>query len=488
MPNAPAGYVSGVRIRPRPTVVDWKGLGLHAARILFVMSLVHLPPLGVALARVEWRPAVVCGALVMTGLAFGVFVRGREPRRLALKESLFLTTLAYPAFSLAGALVFWTEVSFHDAFFESVSGYTTTGLSVLVPEELPVSLWFYRAWSQWIGGVGVLMLGLGVISSTGRARVQLYGAQLGPSTLPESPGGLARRVVQVYLLLSVACALAYLASGVPWADALYLAATTISTAGFAPRSESVGAYAGVLPGLVAMVFMIISAINFPMLSRSLDHRGKAIIHDVQVRWLLGLIAGGFALVVAGRSPEVRGLFTTLFHVTSALTTTGLSLTPSEHGESGLRFLLIGFMTLGGSGGSTVGGLKLWRLVLLLKLVDWWITRQSVPREAVLRVKLMGRAVSAEELQSLGAFLFGFAGLTFLAAWGLMLTGSPLDDALFEASSAIGNAGLSAGLTAADMPVARGYILCAAMWCGRLEILPVLYLFAPRLWYGSEHRT
>ena len=452
------------------------------------MGLVHVPPVVVAVSTREWAPAIICGAILVVGLAAGWSARGREPRRLALKESLFLTALTYPAFSLAGAFVFWPEASFHDAFFEAVSGYTTTGLSVFTPEQLPTTLWFYRAWSQWVGGVGVLMLGLGVINSTGRARVYLYSTQLGPSRLPESPGALARRVGERYVILSGFCGPAYWASGVPFVDSLYLASTTISTAGFAPRTGSVGAYAGIGPGVVAVTFMFISAINFPMLSRIRNHHGRAILKDPQFHWLVTLFAGGFGLVWLASADPNHHPFETLFHVASAITTTGLSVDPQSFDAPALRFLLVAFMTLGGSGGSTVGGLKLWRLILLVKLIMWWIRRQSVPREAVLRVKLMGRAVHADELQALGAFLFGFGGLLFLVTWALTLTGAGLSDALFEASSALGNAGLSSGLTASDMPTVRGYILCLGMWFGRLEVLPLLYLLVPRLWYGSEHRT
>lgn len=475
-------------MRSRWNVVDWKGLELHGARTVFVLGLVHVPPTVVALIAAEWVPAAICGALVAVGLVSGWAARGREPRRLALKEALFLTALTYPLFSVAGAFVFWPAAPFHDAFFEAVSGYTTTGLSIFVPEDLPTSLWFYRAWTQWVGGVGVLMLGMGVIQSTGRAQVYLYGAQLGPSSLPESPGALARSVVRVYVVLSFACALAYWASGVPVADALYLASTTVSTAGFAPRTGSVGAYEGMGPGIVAVLFMFVSAVNFPMLSRIRSHRGRSIWRDPQVHWLFALFAVGFFLVwIANGDPE-HTPFETVFHVASAITTTGLSLNAQSFEAPALRFLLVAFMTLGGCGGSTVGGLKLWRLILLVKLVSWWITRQSVPREAVLRVKLMGRAVQSEELQGLGAFLFGFGALLFLTAWALMLTGASLGDAVFEASSALGNAGLSSGLTAPEMPPLRGYILCVGMWFGRLEVLPLLYLLVPRLWYGSEHRT
>lgn len=468
-------------------VVDWRGLGLHGARTTFVLGAVHVPPAVVGIITTEWIPATTCLALVLAGGIAGWVARGRETRRLALKESLFLTTLVYPAFTLAGALVFWSEVSFDRAFFEAASGYTTTGLSVFVPERLPVTLWFYRAWIQWVGGIGVLMLGLGVIQSTGRARVNLFGSQLGPTTVPESPGGLARRVVQVYLLLSIACAAAYWLVGIPIDDALYLAMTTVSTAGFAPRAESVGAYAGFGPGLVAIVFMLVSAVSFPLWSRIAEHRGRELLRDVQARWLVAGILLTFTLVWVTGADAGHPTFVTLFHIVSAATTTGLSLDP-DLGGAGNRFVVAVLMTVGGAGGSTVGGLKLWRLILLVRLVQWWITRQSVPREAVLRVKLMGRAVTADELQALGAFLFGFAGLLFLSAWALMLTGSAFDAAFFEAASALGNAGLSSGLTNPDLSPLRAYILCVAMWCGRLEVLPVLYLMAPRLWYGTEHRT
>ena len=467
--------------------LDLRAVGAYLGAALQLLGALLLVPLGVALLAREFPEAILLALAALGALLVGYGSARRRPATLELKEGLVVTALAYLTFGLVGAIPFLTQTSFLDALFESMSGVTTTGLSVLDPEALPRSLVFLRAYMQWLGGAGIIVLSLAVLLRSGPAAFRLYASEYGEENLIGSVIATARVVLGVYLFLTALGFLAFVAAGLgPW-DALLHALATISTGGFSPYAESVGRFAGsssFIP-LAVTLGMLLGAVSFPLYWRARREGLSALGGDVQLRALLGFAALGTLVLwgLAGwRSSE---LIPALFHATSALTTAGFQLSDPRTWPEGSTAFAIGLMVLGGSAGSTAGGLKLFRLVLLFKLVHRLIVRALLPEEARVPVKLQGVAVPDRELELIAGFFALYAGWLGVSTLLLALAGFSLEQALFESASALGTVGLSLGVTSPELVGWAKLVLIADMWAGRLEILPVLVALYPGAWLAQR---
>jgi trk system potassium uptake protein TrkH len=438
-------------------------------------------PLIVALLAGECIQSALFGIAALGALLVGRWGARRRPATLELKEALVVTALAYPAFGLAGAVPFLAETSFLNAFFEATSGFTTTGLSVLDPETLPYSLAFFRAYAQWVGGAGIIVLSLAVLLRPGRAAFRLYASEFGEENLIGSVIATARVVLSVYIALTALGFLAYIAVGMgPW-DALLHVLATISTGGFSPYNKSIGHFSSPFVPLAVTLFVLLGAISFPLYYRARREGLGQLLGDVQVRVLLLLAAIGTLVFWGFSGWRPSELIPGLFHTASALTTAGFSLSDAGAWPEGVRALTLGLMVLGGSAGSTAGGLKLLRLILLLKLAHRLVIRVLLPEEAKVPVKLHGIAVADRELELVAGFFALYVGWLGLSALLLVLAGFPLERALFESASALGTVGLSVGVTSPELAGWAKLVLIVDMWAGRLEILPVLVVLYPSTW-------
>ena len=444
-------------------------------------------PLGyllLVLAACAFPPAIVAGLygesaelFWFLGLALGTGTLGLLARRLGPSRSLAevdalpLTALAYLLFSLLGALPFLPVGSFLNGWFEAASGITTTGLSVFRPEALPRSLIFFRSLLQWIGGAGIVVISLALLLPPGRTALALYAAEYGGDNLAGSVKLTARRVGWVYLALTVLGFAAYLAAGMRPFDAGVHVLSTISTGGFSPYSDSIGHYASPAVEAVVGLFMLSGAISFPLFWLLRPGKVRAFLRERQLWALLGasLVLG---LMVAG---AVGSLGVGLFQGISAVTTTGFASVPTQGLPTAARWALILGMVIGGCGGSTAGGIKLFRLLGVFALARWLLARARLPREAEVPLRFLGETYGQEEALRLAGYVLLYLGVLALAATALVYWGYPLGDALFEAASAQGTVGLSVGIAGPEAPAGVKLILIGLMWMGRLEILPVLLL-------------
>ncbi|MEZ5964229.1 MAG: potassium transporter TrkG [Planctomycetota bacterium] len=467
------------------TRVRYRTLGTELARVLRLCGLLQLPPLVVAALAGEGRQA-----LVFAGLAAGTYLPGRLGARrgggdLHRGEALVVSALAYLVFACAGALALLPVASFGSGLFETMSGYTTTGLSVLDPQALPASLLWFRAYTQWVGGAGIVVLSLVVLSWPARTMFPTYAAELADKSLAGSVVATARLVLKVYAALSATCVIAYVLVGMPWFDAVVHAMTTVSTGGFASHGDSIRAFPGAAVPVVVCVFMVLGATAFPLLARVRRDGPRALAADPQLRALLGLAAIALALPYllgdAARADGAAGLRDRAFLALSAITTTGFETAPVRDLGGTTLLLTTALMCIGGAAGSTAGGIKLVRCLIALSFLRDLVLRPLLPDEAKVPVRLGGAAVDDAVVRQVLGLVLLYGALLFTSTVVLTASGIAGMDALFESASALGTVGLSCGVTSASLGTVAKGVLAFDMWAGRLEILAVLVLLYPSTW-------
>jgi trk system potassium uptake protein TrkH len=456
-----------------------------AADLLLVAGLLSLAPPAVAVLTGEFAwclpslvPALLLGTL---GLALR---RGRSPSRLQAHEALVVTALVFVASPLAAAIPWaMSGIPPVDALFETVSGVTTTGLSTLASVEgLPRTLQFSRAWMQWYGGLGIAVLSLAIVLGHGVASRRLLVTAVEGDDFPGSAGPHARRVLVVYLALTLS------GVGVLWAlggdlfDAVVHCLAAVSTGGFAPRDASLaGLDRGFQLGVTSLC--VAGAISFPLFARARSQGLRALLHDVELRALLEAAAAAAALLAwiggAGPTPDAALL------ALSAQTTAGFStVDPSELDAAGKLVLIVSMMA-GGSVGSTAGGVKLLRILVAFQVARWMLVRTRLPSHARGAPAFAGQPLAAEDVQRALAVIGLFLAAILLSWLPFLVAGHPPLDALFEVASALGTVGLSTGIASPELSTHLKAVLCADMLLGRLEIVALLVALAPRTWIGRR---
>jgi trk system potassium uptake protein TrkH len=371
-----------------------------------------------------------------------------------------------------------------NALFESVSGFTSTGLSMaLDPSQLPYSLQWWRSFTEWIGGVGVIVLVLSLLEPS-EDSYQLYYAEAREKTIALTVQATVRRIWWIYLLYTLIAIILLHLLGMPWWDALNHGLTGISTGGFSIRAQSIGAYNPLIQVGVILI-MIAGAISFVVHDRLLHQRRFSILWgESQLRafWVL-LVSGTGILLLVNYSLDQSWLWLdSLFQWSSALGTCGFNTTDLQQWTPRAKLLLTLAMVIGGTAGSTVGGLKIRRLVFFWKGFLWRFQQLLLKPHQLMRFKLDGKVVTEAEVNSRieTAAILAVTWITLLMLGvfillGLVSSSYTLSDVLFEVASALGSVGLSTGITHPDLAWEGKLTIILLMWMGRLEILPVLLL-------------
>lgn len=482
------------RGRFAPYVLGISLLALGASAGLFALG-----------ARLAGEPAAGFLACMAAALPAGAALRalgrgGTEPsRREALATVLLLwlllpLTAAVP-FAVAGPL------GPLDALFESMSGFTTTGASVLRDfAAVPESLFLWRALSQWVGGIGILVLFVAVFPQLAIAGRQLFFAEAPGATedqrlLPRLRS-TAFAVISVYTALSLACALAYAAAGLSAFEALVHALSTVSAGGFSTRAEGFIAFDNAALEWIAIWFMFLAGASFALLFRAFSGRPRTLLRDPEFR-LYALLAIGagltLATVLAGASglPPIAAVRHGLFNALSVMTSTGYFTDDSSRWPLGAQSVLLMLMFIGASTGSAGGGVKVGRWLIIAKIAIREVRHALHPR-AVLPITLGRRLVSDSVLRSVSGFITLYIGLFAALTVGLVFTGADLTSAFSAAAAAIGNIGVGLdevgplGSFASLDPVARGMVIFG-MYAGRLEVITVFVVFTPSWWHLPRRR-
>jgi len=442
-------------------------------------------------------------AIILTafcgGLLFWYFSpsRGKE---LSIVENFTLVALAWFTAGLFGALPYHFygvfDGNYIDAFFEAVSGFTTTGATMIVDiESIPRGLLLWRAFTQWLGGMGIIVLFLAILPRFGFRSMTMFKAELpGPVAERVVPRVVetARRLWLIYVVFTVVQVLLLMICRINFYDALAHALTTMPTGGFSTYNTSIAAFNNPPAEIVITFFMLFAGANFALYFRLFRGDFK-IFKNPELRFYLAVIAVSIILVTLNIYRSVGGDFLlalrlSAFQVVSIITTTGYSTTNFDAWHNFSRLLLLMLMFLGACGGSTGGAIKQVRLMLMIKY-SFRELFQMIHPSAVSSIKLGDQFVNEEVLRPVMGFGFLYLFLTGLATLALVFMGLDLETALSAVAATIGNVG--PGLAAVGplhtyqiVPPAGTVLLAIMMIVGRLEIYTVLVIFMPesrRLW-------
>ncbi|AMV73530.1 TrkH family potassium uptake protein [Desulfuromonas carbonis] len=421
----------------------------------------------------------------------------RSDRELSVREGFAVVTFGWLCYAFFGALPFLFSGAIPnplDACFETMSGFTTTGATILpVIETLPQSVLLWRALTHWLGGMGIIVMSLAILPMLGVGGMQLFKAEVpGPTADRLKPRiqDTAKLLWGVYVLLTAAEAALLMAGGMSFYEALCHAFATLATGGFSTRNASVGAYDSAYIDWVITFFMFLAGVNFSLHYYALRGRLREYFRNEEFLFYLALTVGVTGLlVILNQGTSYQSLADNLrfsaFQTTSILTTTGFGTANYETWPVLAQYLLVFLMFIGGCAGSTGGGIKVARILLLFKHAQVQLYRLIHPR-AVRLVKLGNTPVDREVMQSILGFFALYMAIFVLASFLMAAVGMDLVSAGAAVIATLGNIGPGLGSVG---PIAHyGHIapfgkavLILCMLLGRLELFTVLVLFFPSFW-------
>lgn len=446
----------------------------------------------------NWQGFLLSAILsgLMGGGAVAAFWNAAGDQRFDLRSGFVLTALSWTVIPLMASLPFFfsdLDVSFTDAVFETVSGVTTTGSTVVAGlDALDPMLLLWRSVLQWIGGVGIILMAIIMMPFLRIGGMQLF--QLESSTQTEAgiharPLSLIRSIATVYVVLTLCCAAAYALAGMSAFDAVNHAMTTLATGGYSTHDASLGFFDNPAIYWIAVVFMIAGALPFMTYVRSVSGRPDAFLKDPQAGVFLTLLAGT-CFATAAFLHETGDYFSTLtrvaVNVVSVVTTTGYASEDYELWGAGYVGLFLALTFVGGCAGSTSGGIKIYRFQLLRIFASEHLRRLHSP--SIVESRTYGGSKLTREIAfSVLAFLSLYIGAFSLGALALTFTGLDVPTALSASVTALSNVGPGVGGIIgpagnfASLPDMAKWILIGLMLLGRLELFAILVLFDPYFW-------
>jgi len=436
--------------------------------------------------------------LLTAGIFFllggSLYKLGKNAEETDFKCAMIAAALAWLFVSLISSIpfLFMSEYGINegmepvDAVFESFSGWSGTGLSMIINVEgISHTLQFWRSIIQWIGGVGVIILTLAILARPGTGSFTLYKAEGREERTHPSVISTVRSIWWIFLIYTFFGIILLCITGMPLWEAINHCMTSLSTGGFSVINDSMTSY-GVWTQLVLILLMIFGAIAFVTHHDLLKGKLKKFISDPQVKALFLLLFVGTVLLslinyfTLNYPDFFQALQESIFQFVSAITCTGAYSTNVSSWSNSAKLILSTAMVVGGAAGSTAGGIKLFRAILLSKGV-LWRTKQAIYTKRIFSHKLGGRFLSSEEYKDEvnEAAVISFLWLVFLffgvISLSVLMPHAETMDIVFDVCSAQGNVGLSTGVTGPTMPFAAKIVLIFNMWIGRLEIIPIIVL-------------
>lgn len=478
-----------------------KSISRTVGLILLITGIFQLFPLLIAVIDHEPRNILayiesLC-LILLVGSALLLFSRGGN-RMFSAQEGFAATGLSWIFMSAFGALPFFLSgqiPNYVDAFFEMVSGFTTTGASILTDvEALSRCNLFWRSFSHWLGGMGVLVFLLAVVPGArknGGTGIYLMRAESpGPSVDKLTPHlrQTAMILYGIYILLTALCIVCLLLGGMPVFDSFCIAFGTAGTGGFAIKNSSMGGYSCFLQTVVT-VFMFLFGVNFSLYYMLLLRKFKAVFKNEELRLYFGIAAGSIVLIAINISRMYNTVYESVHHaafqVVSIMTTTGYGTVDFEQWPAFSKAILLSLMFIGASAGSTGGGLKVSRVLLLMKSIRRTIRKALHPRR-VQPVYMDGRAVSEEVCDNVNAYLAIYCVILVLSFAIISVDGFSIGTNFSAVASCFNNIGPGFELVGATQNFSiysdlSKIILSLDMLLGRLEIFPLLLLLSPDTW-------
>ncbi|NLL37208.1 MAG: TrkH family potassium uptake protein [Fretibacterium sp.] len=473
--------------------------------ISLIVSLSMIFPL--IWAAVDGSPDLIAfilalgSGLLISGVLFLLSrVRRKDYEKLGLREAFAVVTFSWLIASTVGALPYVLSdfiPSYTDAFFESVSGFTTTGATILADiEAVPRALLFWRALTHWLGGMGIIVLGLAVMPFLGVGGMELYKAEV-PGPTPEK---ITPRIQQtavflwgIYVALTLIQTVLLMSGGMDFFDAITHSFSSMATGGFSPKNASIGHYRSSYIEWVTAFFMFISSMNFSLHYLVLTGHFRKALRDEELRGyvkmvLLSALLIACFLVLDGFGDFFSSLWQALYHVLSVVTSTGFFTTDYAQWPPVTQFILLLLTAVGACAGSTAGGIKVVRVLIMGRQIRAEVTSLLHP-SAVIQTRFNKKVISRKALSSITAFFMLYIGVTVCCTLVVTAFDHPKLDILTSLSAVLASlSNVGPGLGAVGpvenfswLPAGVKWICSLCMLAGRLELFAMALLFLPSAW-------
>ena len=437
------------------------------------------------------------GASIVTIIFGSLFFLSNldHDKKLNLQQAFLLTALSWLSIAIFGSLPFVfssTEFSITNAFFESMSGITTTGSTIISNLEIiPKGILFWRAILQWLGGIGIIVMAITLMPLMNVGGMQLFKISSNDSSekiLPKSKE-IALRLIYIYSILTALCAISYKTLGMNFFDSLTHSMTTIATGGFSNYNDSIGFFNNIYIEISAMVFIILGSLPFIAYIKFLSGNKKIFFSDIQIKTFLKIIAISIFILVVylifnnSGQLNLRYIF---FNVISILTGTGYVNAQYDNWGSFPILLFLGLMFIGGCAGSTTCGIKIFRIQILYSFIVNHLKKIIYPK-GIFILKYNQNTVGDKFVASIISFIYMYLVIFFIIAALLSLTGLDFITAISGAATSISNVGPGLGSIIgpngnfSTLPDLSKWILTLGMILGRLELFAILVLFLPSFW-------
>lgn len=481
-------------------VLDLRPILLVVGVLLVILALAMLPAMIADLVTEQdgWQVFMISAALTLfVGVGLILMNRSTMTAALTSRQAFLMTTSAWITAAAFGALPFYLAdfgLSAGEAFFESTSGITTTGATVMVGlDYAPRGILLWRATLQWLGGIGIIVMGVAILPMLSVGGMQLFRAESSDTSEKILPrvAQIASATSWIYVGLTFACGVLYWLVGMRAFDAMAHAMTTVATAGYSTYDASISAFRNPLVEAIAVVFMILGSLPFVLHIQFMRGDLRAHLRDAQVQWFLAvlvlawLVMAGWLYLIGGRTPP-EALRLAVFNITSIVTTTGYA--SADYNAWGQFPVAVFFflMCVGGCTGSTAGGIKIFRFVVLYATVRTQVLRLLQPHGVVTPTynrRPLPETVSLSVMAFFFLFALSFAVVTVI----LSLLGLDYITAMSSALSALACIGPGLGPVVGPagnfmpLPETAKWVMSFAMLAGRLELFTVLILFSPAFW-------
>jgi trk system potassium uptake protein TrkH len=469
-------------------------LTLHIiGSFLKYFALVYAVPLVTALYYGEGKWLIYSYALLLTitlGIGLILEFSFKTEREIERADGFTIVAFTWLLIPLFGTLPYvFLGLGFPDAFFEAMSGFTGTGATIFkILEELPKSVLLWRSLTQWLGGMGVIALFIAILPRLGVGGSQLFEREF-PGAMPERLRPrfttTARLLWTIYVGFTVAeIALLRFLARLPLFDSICVSFSTLSTGGFTPTTANIAAYANPLAEYIIMVFMLLGGTNFVVHYQVLKGNFK-ILKEEEFRLYVVLLLG--AMLLLAISQGLGSYRDGLFQAISIMTCTGFSTSDFASWHFGARMVLLALMFIGACGGSTGGGIKVVRILTLMKHTRVMM-RKAISPKAVIPLKYNRKPLPEGVVRDMISFVFLYFLVAIVASIILSFLGLNLETSLSAVATCLANCGPGLGavgpaLNYAWLPGAAKFILITCMWLGRLELFTVFMIFSPRFWKG-----
>ncbi len=430
---------------------------------------------------------------IMVGIAVPSYFLSRleASRNIGMNEALVITVLIFtiPALVMTIPLVV-SGLPFIDSLFETISAVTTTGLSNLTEHSaVPATTLFSRAWQQWIGGLGFVVLALAIMPEAGIASRRLSEYHIQEDNLLGSTHTRAKMIFYVYLSLTIVGILLLLLQGVDFFSAVTYTMSAVSTGGFSIHEKSLGYFSFPTVPYTIMIISMMGSVSFALYYGAARGKMNTTYFLEFIAFIIFSLVFSIILIFTFHSNMKMDWLEAIYHgpisAMSAQSTAGFASFPMNRLDNGSLYILIFSMVIGGGAASTAGGVKILRVLIFIRYILNLIRKIGMPRKAKLYMKIGGKSMDQESALDAIVVIFLFLIVIFLS-WGVFLVmGYPPLQSLFDVVSATATVGLSAGVSGPDLPGILKLLLCFDMLCGRLEVVAILVFLYPGTWTGRR---